>query len=145
MSYTIARFFVDTNILIYSLDASDPEKRQRCRELLDRLIESGQGVVSYQVLHECTSVMLQKMHASPIVARRIVNSFARLETVSPDLETVHLAIDLFAANQLSFWDGLIIGAAKRANCDVVLTEDMNHGQVIEGVRIHNPFVEMPNL
>jgi hypothetical protein len=61
--------------------------------------------------------------------------------VAPDIELMNEAIDGSVLNRISFWDALIIASARRANCEVVWTEDLNHGQIVQGVRIENPFLK----
>jgi predicted nucleic acid-binding protein len=76
----------------------------------------------------------------PELARRKVEAYSRFEVVEPSTSDVLAAIDLHRVNQLSYWDAMIIHCAKKAGCKVVFTEDMQHGQIIDGVRIVNPFL-----
>jgi predicted nucleic acid-binding protein len=134
----VAKIFVDTNILIYSIDQFDPEKRQRCRALLRTLKNDLRGVISTQVMQEFYVAATKKLGAEPLVVKDILNSFERFETVIIKPDIIKEAIDCGIINRLSFWDALIVAAAESANCETLWTEDLNHDQVIRGVRIENP-------
>ena len=134
----MAKIFIDTNILIYSMDQFDPEKRQRCRTLLKTLKNGLRGVISTQVMQEFYVTATQKLGAEPLIVKDILNSFGRFETVIIMPDIIKEAIDCGIINRLSFWDALIVAAAESANCEKLWTEDLNNGQVIRGVRIENP-------
>jgi len=134
----MAKIFIDTNILIYSIDQFDPDKRQRCRALLKTLKNDLRGVISTQVMQEFYVAATNKLGAEPLVVKDILNSFERFETVIIKSDIIKEAIDCSIINRLSFWDALIIAAAESANCEKLWTEDLNDGQVIRGVRIENP-------
>ena len=131
--------FLDTNILVYAIDRSEPAKRTIARELLARRAE--ELVVSAQVLSELYAVITRKFRESitPEQAATFVDHISNLPVVAIDAELVREAIALSRDVQLSYWDGLILAAARVAGCDVVLTEDLSHGSTIAGVRIENPF------
>jgi len=126
-----ARVFVDTNILLYAHDATEAEKQPTARSRLDELWLNGRGVISTQVLQEFYQVATRKLH--PPIDR----SEAR-EIIDPTL--ILAATRLEEDRQMSFWDALILEAARVAGADRLLTEDLQDGQVIEGVRIENPFM-----
>lgn len=134
------KIFIDTNILVYALDRHDPEKRKKCRSLLKILAQNNQGVISTQVLQEFYVTVTKKLGIDGLIAKDILHSFSKFEVVqiSPDL--IHRAIDIQILNRLSFWDALIIAAAQSANCEKVWTEDLNDGQIIQGVKIENPLM-----
>jgi predicted nucleic acid-binding protein len=133
--------FVDTNVLVYAHDADAPAaKRQRAIEALTGLWESGQGCLSVQVLQEFF-VTATKKWTTPLarsVAREVVDAYGtwiRSPTTAP---TVLRAIDLAVMANLSFWDALIVAAAEEASAGEILSEDLNAGQAIVGIRITNP-------
>jgi predicted nucleic acid-binding protein len=135
------RTFLDSNVLVYSVDESPAEKVKHTRavELL-----SGQAedlVVSTQVLQEFYVVTTRKLkyRLSEERAARAVRGIAKLDVVGVDVPLVLAAVDTSRAAMISLWDALIIEAANRAGCDRVLSEDLNAGQVMHGVRIENPF------
>jgi predicted nucleic acid-binding protein len=92
------------------------------------------------VLQEYFVTVTRKYGVDPGVARRKIELFATFDVVEPALSDVLAAVDLHRLRHLSYWDALIVHTAKQAGCLVVLSEDMQHGQVIDGVRIVNPFL-----
>ncbi len=139
-NYTMSKIFIDTNILVYSLDRFDPVKRKKCRSLLKLLIGDLHGVISTQVMQEFYVTTTKKLGADPLLIKDILHSFERFETVIVIPETIKDAIDCSIINRLSFWDALIVVAAASAQCDKLWSEDFNDGQVIRGVQIENPFI-----
>jgi predicted nucleic acid-binding protein len=133
------RVFVDTNVFVYADDDDTADKRDRARALLSELISRSQAVVSTQVLQEFFVVATRKLGLSKEDARRRVETFARLHVVLVRPELVLSAIDLHRLHSISFWDALVLRSAAVAGCARLLTEDLQHGQVIDGVRIENPF------
>jgi predicted nucleic acid-binding protein len=143
--FTIAKYFVDSNLLIYAGDLSEPLKQKISRELLDALLASRNACISTQVLQEFAHVLLQKMKLSANSVYAATKAMDGFELFQISRETILLAIDIFQSTSLSFWDAMIVAAAKSAGSSILLTEDFSHGQTIAGVRIHNPFIEMPKL
>lgn len=133
------RRFLDTNVLVYADDHDAGVKRTRARELLADVLASGEGVISTQVLQEFFVSATRKLHVDPAIARRKVEILAEMDVVILDRELIVGAIDLYRLHSLAFWDALIVRAAAVAGCGVLLTEDLQHGQVIDGVRVENPF------
>jgi predicted nucleic acid-binding protein len=135
------RVFVDTNVLTYLFDASEPEKRTRANQVLSAETERAELVISTQVLQELYVSLTRGKDpiATPELARQAVDAAAGYSVVQIDLGLVRAGIRVSQGAQLSFWDGLIIAAAASAGCMRLLTEDLNAGQIIEGVRIENPF------
>lgn len=129
--------FLDTNVIAYAYDASAGAKHSTA---IDVLSSQSRAVVSAQVLSEVFSVLTRKLGLASSVAREVVDRLSALEVVATDARLVREAIDLAITEQISHWDAMIVLAAARAGCDSVLTEDLNNGQVIAGVRIVNPFV-----
>ena len=134
------RSFIDTNILVYSDDADSPEKCAKAISLIDVALRSKYGVISTQVLQEYFVASTRKLGVDPTLAKTRVQIFSRLEVTHIVPEDVCSAIDIHRLHGLSFWDSLILHAARKSGCSVLLSEDMNHGQRIEGVRIVNPFL-----
>ncbi len=134
------RVFLDTNVLVYLFDTRDPTKQHRAQSLL-REIPSASLVVSAQVLGEFYWATTRKL-PTPLdhgTAESAVARFSRLRVVAVDRQLVRDAIDLSDSVSIGYWDALIVKAASLASCPRLLTEDLNHGQVIDGVRIENPF------
>jgi len=134
-----SKIFIDTNILVYAMDEHNVEKQQKCRRLLKALTQNNLGVISTQVLQEFYVVATKKLEVDPLAAKDILSSFERFEIVVTTPQLINDAIDVSIINVISFWDALIVTSAEHAKCGVVLTEDLNHGQIIRGVKIKNPF------
>jgi predicted nucleic acid-binding protein len=130
------RAFADTNIPLYALDV-DAEKRKKALALL-----RGNPVISVQVVNEFISVATGKIKlARPQINRLARVMMKRCEVVTMDAAMVKEAIALGERYQLSHWDSLIVDAALRANCDTLYSEDMQHGQLIDGrFTVINPFI-----
>lgn len=133
------RRFLDTNVLLYADDLDAGPKRERAREIVDQAVRSGEGVVSTQVLQEFFVIATRKLAVDVVVARRKVELLGELDLVRVDLALILGAIDLCRLHAFSFWDALILRAATLSGCSVLLSEDLQHGQVVDGVRIENPF------
>jgi predicted nucleic acid-binding protein len=137
------RIFVDTNILVYAHDADAGEKQAAAAQALADLWESRNGILSSQVLQELYITLTRKL-TSPVtgnVARRLIRNYLTWDLVLNDGAIILYAGEIADNYQLSFWDGLIVAAAYSKNAAIILTEDMNHGQVVEGIRIENPFLK----
>jgi predicted nucleic acid-binding protein len=132
------RVFVDTNIFLYTLDPRDPLKQAKSREMLRT---SHAFVTSTQVCQEFFVSAVSKCAVAPLRAKNFLQSLNWLELVTITPAHIDKAIDLHILNQISFWDALIVSAAHLAKCSVLCTEDLNHGQVIAGVKVDNPFVD----
>ena len=134
----MSKVFLDTNIFVYSLDQSDSTKRKKCRNLIKSLTDENSGVISTQVLQELYVAATSKLGADPLLVKDIIRSLERLETVVVSPMLIKEAIDCSLINRLSFWDALIVVTAESAHCEILWTEDLNHGQIIRGVLIENP-------
>ncbi len=134
------KIFIDTNILVYSLDQFELEKQNRCRNLLMTLTGKFQGVISTQVMQEFFVASTKKLGADVMIVKNILNSFERFETIIITPHLIKEAIDCSLINSLSFWDSLIVVAAESAKCEKLWSEDLNDGQLIRGVRIENPLI-----
>lgn len=134
------KIFVDTNLLVYAVDESDPDRNQRARAFLEALANRAGGVVSTQVLQEFSSVSIRKLRLSPRTVLRMLATFDWLEVVQVDVSLLRTALELTMLEPLGFWDALMLAAAARANCAEVWTEDLSHGQTYRGVRAVNPFL-----
>jgi predicted nucleic acid-binding protein len=132
--------FFDSNVLIYADDARYPQRQQQAQLLIRSHRVNRSGVVSLQVLQEYFVNVTRKLGLDPAIARGKVEIFSRFHLVEPVLIDVLAAIDSHRLHHVSYWDALIVHCAKKSGCKVVLSEDMQHGQVIDGVRIVNPFL-----
>ena len=132
--------FLDTNIFVYSLDETDARKHRIATELIDRLVEDQTGCISYQIVQETMNVMIRKLDATPERVQRVLDdTLEPLWQVYPSLDLYKRGLGLQARYGFSFYDSLIVAAALEADCDRLYTEDMQHGQGIDGLTIENPF------
>jgi len=131
------RIFLDTNILVYTLDTRNPAKQDKARELLR---SDHSFVISTQVCQELFVTAVAKCAMAPLWAKHFIRSLTWSELVTITPSHIEQAIDVHILNQISFWDGLIISAAQTAKCSVLWTEELNDGQTIAGVKVKNPFL-----
>lgn len=135
------RSFFDTNILVYLFDEDYPEKKAQAQALLEKETENGRILVSTQVLQEFYVTVTRKLGVplSPEKAEEIVSQFMVFPLVeicsSHILKAIRKSINL----QFSFWDALIIEAAISGGASILYTEDLQHGQIIDNLKILNPF------
>ncbi|MDQ3937410.1 MAG: PIN domain-containing protein [Chloroflexota bacterium] len=133
---------MDTNVLLYAYDKSEVTKQPVAQAALDRLWADRTGAVSSQVLQEFYNAAMRKLlpPVSRAEAREIIDLHTAWPVVLLDAAVILAATHIEERHQLSLWDALVIEAARVAGADRLMTEDMQHGRVIEGVRIENPFV-----
>jgi predicted nucleic acid-binding protein len=135
------KVFLDTNILVYAYDRSDPEKQAKAQELLTRGIEQENAVISAQVLGEFFVVVTRRIQTplSAEEAEQVIDLLGILPVVEVDLKLVRRTLSIHRESQISYRDSLIVAAAERAGCAKILSEDLNAGQVYCSVRVENPF------
>jgi predicted nucleic acid-binding protein len=135
------RTFVDTNIVLYAYDQREPEKSAIARAILSDLWRTREGQVSTQVLQELYVNLTRKLRV--VVprsrARALVGRYGRWPVHTITTGDILEATELEQRHSLSFWDALIVVAAARSGSERILTEDLQHGRTIAGVRIENPF------
>ena len=134
------KVFLDTNLLVYSVDTSDAVKHRRSRQVVAAVGQAQTGVISTQVMLELFSALLRKLRHTPLEAKETVQRLSAFETVLVSPAIIERAMDCVLLYSISFWDALIVAAAAAANCRVLLTEDLQHGQSLLGVRIENPLL-----
>jgi predicted nucleic acid-binding protein len=134
------RTFFDANILIYAEDVRDSRKQSIAADLLEEHAFRQTLVVSVPILGEYFSVVTRKLYMDPATARTQVEYYSMFSLVEPMLADVLAAIDIHRLHGFSYYDSLHLRCAQRAGCSVLYTEDLHHGQVIDGVRIVNPFL-----
>jgi predicted nucleic acid-binding protein len=135
------RIFVDTNILVYAHDLDAAQKHHAASQILTSLWDQKIGALSTQVLQEFYVVATKKM-AAPMTlldARTVVKAYLPW-SIGTDGAMVLQASEIQERNRISFWDAMIVAAAHRAGAVRLLTEDLNHGRVIEGITVENPFI-----
>jgi predicted nucleic acid-binding protein len=137
------RFFLDTNVFVYSFDASAPAKARRATDLIRRAVATGKGIVSYQVVQEFFNVALRRF-AQPMT---VAEAEQYLTTVFRPLLAIHSsqavyieALRLCERYSLSWYDALIVAAAIEGESTLLLSEDLQHGQRFGDLRVQNPFL-----
>jgi predicted nucleic acid-binding protein len=137
-----ARSFFDTNVLVYADDKAAPAKQRRALELVAEHRRAGTGVVSLQVLQEYFVTVTRKLGVDARIVRRKVELLAEFDVAAPDVADILAAIDLHRLHGFSFWDALVLRAAKQSGCGVLLSEDFQESREFEGVRVVNPFLRL---
>jgi predicted nucleic acid-binding protein len=138
-----APVFVDSNIFLYSVDDADPRKQRVARHWRAELWKSRLGRVSFQVLNEFYVNAVRLKPAARDEARAEVRDLLAWNPVVVDAALIERSWKLQDSYRLSFWDSLIVAAAKAASCGFLLTEDLQDGQKLDGVEVVNPFLREP--
>ena len=140
-----AKVFVDTNVLVYTRDASETEKQQQAMDWMTYLWTSHTGRLSFQVLQEFYVTVTQKLHPGmePQSARNDVQSLFAWHPIEMDARTMQGAWLIQDRFKLSWWDALIVSAAQIADCRYLLTEDLQEKQVFGNVKVIDPFLHSP--
>lgn len=135
------KFFFDSNILVYLFDRSSPQKREIARGLLKDHAADGDILLSTQVLQEFYVTVTRKLKPplDPDDAAHAIAGFADLPTVQIDNMLIQTAIRRSQSSQLSFWDGLIVQAALAGGASTLYSEDLQDGQIFDGLEVKNPF------
>ena len=136
----LSRSFFDTNVFVYADDEANPVKQLKALELIKLHLRQRTGAVSLQVLQEYFVAAQRKLKLDSGLIRKKVEIYTRFYVAEPRIDDIFAAIDFHRLHQVSYWDALVLRMAKQAGCTVLLTEDLNHGQIVDGVRIVNPFV-----
>lgn len=137
------KFFLDTNIFVYSFDGGPLPKSQRATKLIRRAVDTQTGVVSYQVAQEFFNVALKRF-AKPMstadAEQYLASVFRPIMTVNSSPALFAEALRLNDRYKLSWYDSLIVAAAIQSGCDILYSEDLQHGQRFGNLRIENPFL-----
>ena len=131
--------FLDTNVLIYSIDGNDPAKQAVARDIVVSAVRGGGFLISAQVLNEFSNIALLKLKLSVEEARKFVSFFSRIGVVSLESRWTDAALLLKQRYETQFFDSLLLVAAQENGCDEILTEDLNDGQMYGSVKAVNPF------
>jgi predicted nucleic acid-binding protein len=134
--------FVDTNILVYAHDVTAGAKHKRAQELLLELWESKAGCLSIQVMQEFYVTVTHKVTKpmEVITAMEIIRDLSYWRVHEPVPDDVIKAIKLHQQYLIAFWDAMVLQSAAQLGCSMIWSEDLNPGQVYEGVRLLNPFL-----
>jgi predicted nucleic acid-binding protein len=138
-------YFIDTNLFVYQLEASEERKAATADRIIRKGIETRNACISFQVVQECLNTALRKAEvplSTDETKQYLDNVLAPLFRVPASLSLYRRALDLQARYRYGFYDSLIIAAALDANCTQLYSEDLQDGQRIERLTIRNPFVAL---
>lgn len=137
-----AKVFVDTNVLVYTRDASEPKKQTQALQWLAVLWQQRSGAISYQSLNEYYVIVTQRLKPglSRSEAQDDIRNLLLWNPLPVDRVVIENAWLIQERQGFSWWDSLILSAAQIQDCDYLLSEDMQHGQTIGRLQIINPFV-----
>jgi len=138
-----ANVFVDTNVLIYAVDQADLQKQQAAQAWRRWLWETNRGRISFQVLQEFYVNAIKKQLSAQAEIRKEIEDLMTWQPIPLDASVIARAWKIEDRYRISFWDSLIIAAARVADCRYLLTEDLQRGQDLDGVMIVDPFVSAP--
>lgn len=138
-----APVFVDSNVFLYALDEADPKKQQAARNWRAELWKSRRGRLSFQVLGEFYVNAVRLLPKARDEARAEVRDLLAWNPVATDAALLEQGWKIQDRYQLSYWDALIVAAAKASSCSYLLTEDLQAGQKLDGIVVVNPFVGGP--
>ena len=137
------RFFIDTNIIVYSFDKASPKKHKKSLELVGEGLSSGKGIISHQVIQEFVSVISGKF-ADMFDTERLVlyldEVLFSLWKAHPDRDSYLTALQLKQELEISWWDALVVASALASDCKILYTEDLQHNQRIRTLQVVNPFL-----
>ena len=133
--------FLDTNVLVYSVDLESPEKRQRALELINRGLTEHTACISFQVVQETLNVLIRRTETPVDRIRQLMDSIpVPLWQVYPSASLYQDAISIQGRYGFSFYDSLIVAAALEAGCTRLYSEGLQHGQQVQRLTIVNPFL-----
>ncbi len=131
--------FFDTNVLLYAEDRRNAAKKLAAEQWISGSWEQNRARCSSQVLHEFYANVTKKLGAAPEAARGLARMYREWEPVESGAEVVERAWYWMDEAQVSYWDGLILSAAERLGCSVLVSEDFQAGRIYGSVRVVNPF------
>jgi predicted nucleic acid-binding protein len=136
------KVFVDTNVLVYIYDVDAGAKQRRADRVISGLWHRKQGVISTQVLQELYVTLRRKLPPAlnPRIAQEATEYYSQWVARLTEPSDIHAAVELESRISISFWDALIVVMALKSGAQLLLTEDLQHGQTIDGLLIENPFV-----
>jgi len=136
------RFFLDTNIFVYTFDSAAPAKAKKAAQLIRRAVDSGEGIVSFQVVQEFFNVALRRFTPAmnvPEAEQYLITVFRPILAVHSSPAMYVEALRITGKHRLSWYDSLIVAAAIEGQCETLYSEDLQDGRKIESLRIQNPF------
>ena len=137
------RFFLDTNVLVYTFDARVPRKQKIARDLVTQALKDRYGIISFQVAQEFLNVALRKFKPpmSPAQAQAyLTRVLMPLCEVFPDADLYSDALSIASKAGWTFYDSLVMASAAAGKCRILFSEDLQSGRIVQGVEIRNPFL-----
>jgi predicted nucleic acid-binding protein len=137
------RYFLDTNIFVYSFDLTAPGKARKAQHLIADALASGNGVISYQIVQEFFNAAFKRFSQPLKVAdaeRYLASVFRPMLRVESSAALFSQALLIYGTSKFSWYDSLIVSGAMQAECQLLYTEDLQHGQKVGNLRIVNPFL-----
>jgi predicted nucleic acid-binding protein len=138
-----AEYFIDTNLLVYSFDHSEPAKRERSQELIENALKTRQGVISWQVVQEFFNVALHKWEKpmQPTDAQDYLQmTLLPICRIYPSVETWSSALRIVGESQYRFYDAMIVASAIQSGSAILYSEDLQNGRKFGSLEIRNPFL-----
>jgi predicted nucleic acid-binding protein len=136
--------FVDTNVILYSLDTADARKQSAAKKWLEFLWASRSGHLSWQVLNECYNNATRKIGAPPSAVRPAIEAYVEWRPVEFSLPILRRAWHWMDSAGIGYWDSLILAAAENLRCRWLLSEDFQAGRTYGSVQVVNPFETDPH-
>lgn len=137
------RFFLDTNIFVYEISGDAPLKQAVATRLVHHALESGKGVISFQVMQEFFSVAFRRFVPPMLPAEAeqvLAATFRPLVAIHSSYALYGRALELTRMHSISWYDSLIVSAALEADCRILYTEDLQHGRRFDKLQVQNPFL-----
>lgn len=131
--------FLDTNILVYSVDPRDAVKQRIARSIVFEAVDSETFLISAQVLNEFANVAVRKLNLPRVQIVSMVEKFSAIHTVPVLPGWTAQAMEIMGRYGIQFFDALLLAAAEAHGCDTIYTEDLADGHTYCGVRAENPF------
>jgi predicted nucleic acid-binding protein len=141
-----ASCFVDSNVLVYARDLTERDKQERATQWIETLGRAGAGRLSYQVLVEAYSALTppNKPHMASATARKYIANFHHWGPLAVGDSVIKAAWEVQDRFAFNWWDCLIVAAARLSDCGYILTEDLQHGQDLDGLVVLDPFQVEPD-
>jgi predicted nucleic acid-binding protein len=137
------RFFLDTNVLVYTFDTKAPRKQKIARDLLARALKDREGIISFQVTQEFLNVALRKFKPPMTLSQAqayLTRVLVPLCEVFPDSELYSDALSIASESGWTFYDSLVMASAAAGKCRILFSEDLQSGRIMRSVEIRNPFL-----
>ena len=137
------KYFIDTNVFVCCFDDRQPDKKVRAMSLIADALQTGNGMISWQVIQEFLNVSTRKFMVplkpedAKIYLQKVLHPLCH---VFPDLDLYSWALDIFEKTGYSFYDSLIVAGALRGGCDILFSEDLQSEHQVNGVKVVNPFI-----